>query len=70
MLYKRKPIELPRPKPLPSDLNVQIWHIDETGEWFPTYEEYLERLDFYTRHQFTCEITGASCLTFFRSLRQ
>lgn len=68
VLYKRKPIELPRPKPLPSDLNVQIWHIDETGEWFPTYEEYLERLDFYTRHQFTCEITGASCLTFFEAL--
>lgn len=68
VLYKRKPIDLPDPKPLPADLNIQIWHIDETGEWFETYEEYLTRLDFYTRHQFTCEITGASCLTFFEAL--
>ncbi|KAL3230514.1 Imitation switch two complex protein 1 [Nakaseomyces bracarensis] len=68
VLYKRKPIDLPEPKPLPADLNIQIWHIDETGEWFETYDDYLLRLDFYTRHQFTCEITGASCLTFFEAL--
>ncbi|GCE99239.1 hypothetical protein ZYGM_000669 [Zygosaccharomyces mellis] len=68
VLYKRKPIMLPDPRPLPTDLNIYVWHIDETGEWFITYEEYLERLDFYTRHHFTCEITGTSCLTFFQAL--
>ncbi|KAG0663138.1 hypothetical protein C6P44_001980 [Monosporozyma unispora] len=68
VLYKRKPIVLPDPKPLPPNIDVFVWHIDETGEWFQTYEEYLERLDFYTRHHFTCEITGASCLTFFEAL--
>ncbi|CCD26654.1 Itc1p NDAI_0I00850 [Naumovozyma dairenensis CBS 421] len=68
VLYKRKPIILPDPRPLPPDLNIFVWHIDETGEWFPTYEEYIERLDFYTRHHFTCEITGTSCLTFFEAL--
>ena len=68
VLYKRKPIILPDPKPLPSDLDVSVWYINETGEWFLTYEEYLDRMDFYTRHHFTCEITGASCLTFFEAL--
>lgn len=68
VLYKRKPILLPDPKPLPLDLNVQVWHIEETGEWFPSYEEFLDRFDFYTRHHFTCEITGTSCLTFFQAL--
>lgn len=68
VLYKRKPILLPDPKPLPLDLNVQVWHIEETGEWFSSYEEFLERFDFYTRHHFTCEITGTSCLTFFQAL--
>ena len=68
VLYKRKPIILPDPLPLPLDLNVFVWHIDETGEWFYTYEEYLKRLDFYMKHHFTCEITGASCLTFFQAL--
>lgn len=68
VLYKRKPITLPDPEVLPTDLNIEVWHIDETGEWFTTYEKYLERFDFYSRHHFTCEITGTSCLTFFEAL--
>lgn len=68
VLYKRKPITLPDPEVLPEDLNIEVWHIDETGEWFSTYERYLERFDFYSRHHFTCEITGTSCLTFFEAL--
>ncbi|SCU93200.1 LADA_0G01838g1_1 [Lachancea dasiensis] len=66
--YKRKPIVLPTPQPLPSNINVNVWHIYETGEWFLTYTEYLERMDFYLSHQFTCEITGTSFLTFFEAL--
>lgn len=68
VLYKRKPIDLLPLKVLPENLDRQIWIIKETGEWFTTYIEYLERLDFYTRHYFTCEITGTSCLTFFEAL--
>ncbi|QLL33641.1 hypothetical protein HG536_0E05520 [Torulaspora globosa] len=68
VLYKRKPVTLPDPEVLPADLNIEVWHIDETGEWFASYEKYLERLDFYSRHHFTCEITGTSCLTFFEAL--
>lgn len=68
VLYKRKPITLPDPEVLPANLNINVWHIDETGEWFATYAEYLGRLDFYSKHHFTCEITGTSCLTFFQAL--
>ncbi len=68
VLYKRKSITLPEARPLPSNINRKIWYIKETGEWFLTYAEFLERLDFYMRHYFTCEITGASCLTFFEAL--
>lgn len=68
VLYKRKPIALPDPEVLPGNLNINVWHIDETGEWFASYKEYLDRLDFYSRHHFTCEITGTSCLTFFEAL--
>ncbi|AET37932.1 uncharacterized protein Ecym_2183 [Eremothecium cymbalariae DBVPG len=68
VLYKRKPIVLPTPKALPRNLACKVWHIKETGEWFCTYQGYLDRLDFYMRHYFTCEITGTSCLTFFDAL--
>lgn len=68
VLYRRKPIILPPPRPLPSNINVRVWHINESGEWFTKYTEYLERMDFYMRRQFTCEITGTSCLTFFEAL--
>ncbi|CDO92110.1 unnamed protein product [Kluyveromyces dobzhanskii CBS 2104] len=68
VLYKRKTITLPDARPLPSNINRKIWYIQETGEWFLTYAEFLTRLDFYRRHYFTCEITGTSCLTFFEAL--
>ncbi|CEP62472.1 uncharacterized protein LALA0_S05e06414g [Lachancea lanzarotensis] len=68
VLYKRKPLVLPIPGPLPANINVKVWHINETGEWFPRYTDYLERMDFYMRRQFTCEITGSSFLTFFEAL--
>ncbi|SCU98951.1 LAFA_0G21044g1_1 [Lachancea sp. 'fantastica'] len=68
VLYKRKPLVLPPPGPLPANINVKVWHINETGEWFLRYTEYLQRMDFYMRRQFTCEITGSSFLTFFEAL--
>ncbi|SCU93371.1 LANO_0E03708g1_1 [Lachancea nothofagi CBS 11611] len=66
--YKRKPIVLPPPRPLPANINIEVWHINETGEWFTSYNDYLKRMDFYMQHQFTCEITGTSFLTFFEAL--
>ncbi|SCV01194.1 LAMI_0G09934g1_1 [Lachancea mirantina] len=68
VLYKRKPIILPAAKELPRNLGVNVWHLNETGEWFTSYEEYLDRLDFYKTRHFTCEITGTSSLTFFDAL--
>ncbi|SSD60922.1 uncharacterized protein SCODWIG_02683 [Saccharomycodes ludwigii] len=68
VLYKRKPIILPDPPLLPNDLDIKVWLIPETGEWFRTYEEYLNRIYFYNKHVFTCEITGTSCLSFFQAI--
>ncbi|CAK7894789.1 imitation switch two complex protein 1 [[Candida] anglica] len=68
VLYKRKQVNFIRPPKLPQDLNVEVWVIPETKEWFYTYEEYLSRLDYYKSRKFVCEITGNSCLTFFEAL--
>lgn len=68
VLYKRKSITLPPLRVLPANINIKVWHINETGEWFTNYNEYLERMDFYLGRHFTCEITGTSCLTFFEAL--
>ena len=69
VLYKRKQVNLIRPPPLPQDLSTEVYLIQETCEWFYTYEEYLQRLDYYNRRKFVCEITGNSCLTFFEALQ-
>lgn len=65
VLYKRKPVTLVRPLPLPQDPNAEIYIIPQTKEWFLDYEDYLARMDYYQRRKFVCEITGNSCLTFF-----
>ncbi|CCH45669.1 Imitation switch two complex protein 1 [Wickerhamomyces ciferrii] len=67
VLYKRKPVPFPPPKPLPENLNVKCWYIPYTREWFLTYDDYLQRLDYYNTRKFVCEITGNSCLTFFEA---
>lgn len=53
---------------IPADLKTEVFLIDATKEWFFTYEEYLQRMDYYRRRKFVCEITGNSCLTFFEAL--
>lgn len=68
VLYKRKQVTFAKPPKLPQDLDTQVFVIKETKEWFLTYEEYLNRLDYYNRRKFVCEITGNSCLTFFEAL--
>lgn len=69
VLYKRKPVLYLKPPEIGVDKNREVFFIEATGEWFNTYEEYLERMDYYNRRKFVCEITGNSCLTFFQALK-
>lgn len=63
-MYKRKAVNVPRSHPLPSDINIKVWYIPFTREWFTTYQAYLDRMDFYNQKKFVCEVTGNSCLTY------
>lgn len=67
VLYKRKQVTFLKPPPVPHDLNQEVFYIPETKEWFINYEDYLNRLDYYRRRKFVCEITGNSCLTFYEA---
>lgn len=67
VLYKRKQVQVVV-NPIPDDLSREVWYIAATQEWFDTYDEYLERMDYYHKRKFVCEITGNSCLTFFEAL--
>ncbi|GMM49762.1 Itc1 protein [Starmerella bacillaris] len=70
VLFKRKQVNIPRPKYTHLDDDQMVWVIPETLEYFCTYEDYLDRLDFYNQKKFICELTGSSCLTFFDALRR
>jgi hypothetical protein len=48
VLFKRKPVQF-LPVPEIEDENQEVWHISQTGEVFLTYEDYLNRLDFYSQ---------------------
>ncbi|KAK3494769.1 uncharacterized protein B0T23DRAFT_117194 [Neurospora hispaniola] len=67
VLFKRKPVQF-LTVPNIEDDNQEVWHIPQTGEIFVTYEEYLNRMDFYNQKRFICTITGHSGLTFFEAL--
>lgn len=69
VLYKRKQVPFVPPPPTPTDPSTQVWVIPNTREWFLTYEDFLERMDFYNKRKFVCEITGNSCLTYFEALQ-
>lgn len=69
VLYKRKPVLYLKPPEIGVDKSREVFLIEATGEWFNTYEEYLERMDYYNRRKFVCEITGNSCLSFFQALK-
>ncbi|KAK4190040.1 hypothetical protein QBC35DRAFT_472072 [Podospora australis] len=68
VLFKRKPVQL-LPVPEIEDESQEVWEIEQTGEIFVTYEEYLSRMDFYKQKRFICAITGHSGLTFFDALQ-
>lgn len=67
VLYRKKQVTIQRPGPLPEDPSTEIFIIPQTKEWYTEYEDYIARMDFYTRHKFVCEITGSSGLTFFEA---
>ncbi|KAL2024404.1 hypothetical protein VTK56DRAFT_8215 [Thermocarpiscus australiensis] len=67
VLFKRKPVQF-LPVPEIEDEQQEVWHIPQTGEVFLTYEDYLNRLDFYKQKRFICTISGHSGLTFFEAL--
>ncbi|KAK4157942.1 hypothetical protein C8A00DRAFT_11243 [Chaetomidium leptoderma] len=67
VLFKRKPVQF-LPVPEIDDEHQEVWHIPQTGEVFLTYEEYLNRLDFYKQKRFICTISGHSGLAFFDAL--
>ncbi|KAK4146258.1 uncharacterized protein C8A04DRAFT_9978 [Dichotomopilus funicola] len=67
VLFKRKPVQF-LPVPELDDDNQEIWYIPQTGEVFVTYEDYLNRMDFYKQKRFICTISGHSGLTFFDAL--
>ncbi|TLD20531.1 hypothetical protein PspLS_08339, partial [Pyricularia sp. CBS 133598] len=68
VLFKRKPVRFLEPPQVP-DGSSEVWYIDQTGEMFLTYEDYLNRMDFYKQRRFICQITGHSGLTFFDALK-
>ncbi|KAK4196533.1 putative chromatin-remodeling complex subunit [Triangularia verruculosa] len=65
--FKRKPVQF-LPVPEIDDEQQEVWHIPQTGEVFLTYEDYLNRMDFYKQKRFICTITGHSGMTFFDAL--
>ena len=66
--YNGRRVRLPVPRNLPLDLEVRVFSIPETGEWFLTYSSYLQRLDFYLQKSFRCEVTGTAGLTYFEAV--
>ncbi|KAI1772503.1 ATP-utilizing chromatin assembly and remodelling N-terminal-domain-containing protein [Hypoxylon cercidicola] len=68
VLFKRKPVQFLQQPPV-DDESAEVWHIPQTGEIFVTYEQYLNRMDFYLQSRFICQITGHSGLTFFEALK-
>ncbi|KAL5085358.1 hypothetical protein Trisim1_010584 [Trichoderma cf. simile WF8] len=66
VLFKRKPVQFLPPAEIEDD-DAEVWHIPQTGEIFASYEDYLNRMDFYKQRRFNDEITGHSGLTFFEA---
>lgn len=68
VLFKRKPVQYAALPTYITD-DSEVWSIEETGEVFTSYEEYLKRIDYYKQKRFVCEITGHSGLSFKEALR-
>ncbi|KAI8942254.1 hypothetical protein NX059_000335 [Plenodomus lindquistii] len=64
--FKRKPVKLVA-EPQGLDDNTEVWVLEETGEVFDDYEDFLFRRDFYHQRLFTCDATGQSGMTYFEA---
>ncbi|EGO57862.1 hypothetical protein NEUTE1DRAFT_100748 [Neurospora tetrasperma FGSC 2508] len=58
VLFKRKPVQF-LTVPNIEDDSQEVWHIPQTGEIFVTYEEYLNRMDFYNQTAGAAEVEQA-----------
>ncbi|CCF60376.1 hypothetical protein KAFR_0K00210 [Kazachstania africana CBS 2517] len=68
ILYKNQVFEPPVPQTLPPNLNVPVWTIPQTGEWFMSFAEYLKRMSFYQERSFSCEFSNSKHYTYFTAL--
>jgi hypothetical protein len=69
-LIKRKPVELVNPPRKDDyDEDLPVYYLKETGEIFPDYEDYIQRISFYRQPIFQCEVSGRIHLTFFEALK-
>ncbi|KAJ3788947.1 chromatin remodeling complex protein [Lentinula aff. detonsa] len=70
---RRKRVVLTQPsesllKSLKTNLDRDVFYLQQTGEIFETYEAYAARMSFYRLKQFQCEVTGKSGLDYFQAL--
>ncbi|KAN0063952.1 hypothetical protein ACQY0O_003558 [Thecaphora frezii] len=66
-LVKRKIVEMAPPPRAKGDDDPEVFYLKATGEIFPDYESYANRLTFYNQRLFQCELTGRVNLTFFEA---
>lgn len=52
----------------PAQASRDVFYIPHTGEIFPDYESYSQRMAFYSMKVFQCELTGKSGLDYFQAL--
>ncbi|PWY97840.1 hypothetical protein BCV70DRAFT_46508 [Testicularia cyperi] len=66
---KRKVVELVPPPTAVGPDDPDVFYLAATGEIFPDYESYANRLTFYNQKLFQCELTGKINLTYFEALK-
>lgn len=68
-LVKRKVVELVPPPIASGSDDPDVFYLAQTGELFPDFESYSNRLTFYNQKIFQCELTGRINLTYFEALK-
>ncbi|SPO32699.1 related to ITC1 - subunit of Isw2 chromatin remodelling complex [Ustilago trichophora] len=68
-LVKRKVVELAPPPAASGSEDPDVFYLAATGEVFPDFETYSNRLTFYNQKIFQCELTGRINLTYFEALK-
>ncbi|KAK3375073.1 hypothetical protein B0H63DRAFT_265849 [Podospora didyma] len=59
VLFKRKPVQFLAVPDIADEDHTEVWHIPQTGEVFETYEDYLNRMDFYKQTNGAAEVEQA-----------